>query len=505
MRISLFLLCTGLLPIAGRAQTALTPRDSAFHVLNRLAYGPEPGQADSVARTGVMRWVDRQLDAGPADTDELRERERGFVILERSPADLAQVYLQVRRERAAAKGDSSAGRAALTDAQRLARKLQGEMAQLTVVRAVAANEQLREVMTDFWVNHFNVFANKGADRYLLPSYIETTIRPRALGRFEDLLLATAHSPAMLFYLDNAQSVAPDTGRRNSGINENYARELMELHTLGVDGGQTQQDIINVARIFTGWGIDRPSRGGFVFNERAHDRGSKIVLGTAFPAGHGEDEGVRLLKLLARNPATMRHVASKFCARLVSDIHSGGCEDAAVAAWKRTDGDMREVVRAIIRSPDFWAPQSVRAKVKTPLEFVVSAVRALAGVADTTRGLAQAVARLGEPLYQQSSPAGYAERQDEWVNSGALLNRMNVAVALAAGRLRGVSIDPDAVVPANLDHDRMIATIDRQMLAGAMTAHTREVIVREIADIADPSAARAFAIGLTLGSPEFQRQ
>src|SRR6266446_1190601 len=279
------------------------------------------------------------------------------------------------------------------------RELGGELQQLAIVRAAVSERQLREVMVDFWTNHFNVFVGKGADRFLLPSYIEETIRPRALGNFADLLIATAESPAMLFYLDNAQSVAPGSApppprrssfarrrfgmnempqerrQRPTGINENYARELLELHTLGVDGGYTQQDIIEVARIFTGWSIEPPERGaGFVFRDWAHDRGTKHVFGLTFP-DDGKDEGIRLLKFLAEQHATMHHVSAKLCARIVADEPPDGCIDAAVAAWQKTHGDIRAVVRAIVTSPDFWSAQAIGTKVKTPFEFVVSAVRA----------------------------------------------------------------------------------------------------------------------------------
>ena len=225
-----------------------------------------------------------------------------------------------------------------------------------------------------------------------------------------------------------------------GLNENYARELLELHTVGVDGGYTQQDVVDVARILTGWGIERPDRGAaFEFHDWAHDRGEKTVLGVRFPAGHDMDEGLRLLGLLASHHATMHHVSHKLCARFVADDPPDGCVDAAVDAWHHSDGDIREVLRAIFRSPDFWAPQTRRAKVKTPLEFLVSAVRATGAVPDTTARLALVVARLGQPLFLQPAPTGYGEIQDDWVNAGALLNRMNVAVALAAGRLPGAAV------------------------------------------------------------------
>jgi len=517
---------------------ALTPRDSALHALHRLAYGPRPGEVDAVAADGVMHWIDRQLSPDQLDDRLVAERATAFPLLRYDPRDLARLYAAARNER-------REGRQGGKD-EEMGRRLAGEVEQLAVVRAALSRRQLYEVMVDFWANHFNVFFGKGADRVLAPSYIEETLRPRAFGKFADLLIATARSPAMLFYLDNWESVAPGSAppaltrprlrarpwfgrgryvpgfarepaqadsqrqrvleRMPKGINENYARELLELHTLGVDGGYTQQDVIAVARIFTGWSIKRPQQGGgFEFHDWAHDDGEKTVLGVRFPAGHGMDEGVRLLKLLASLPATMHHVSRKLCQRLVNDEPPDGCVDDAVAAWKRSSGDMREVVRAIVHGPDFWAPQNIRAKVKTPLEFVVSAVRAVGGDPDTTPRLAQVVARLGQPLYRHVAPDGYPEREEAWVNSGALLDRMNVAVALAAGRLPGVTVALEAVAPATADAEQLIAAVNDGVLGGAMSDNTRRVIRDELADAPDPVAARALAVGLTLGGPEFQRQ
>jgi uncharacterized protein (DUF1800 family) len=290
-----------------------------------------------------------------------------------------------------------------------------------------------------------------------------------------------------------------------GINENYARELLELHTLGVDGGYTQQDVIDVARIFTGWSIERPQQGGdFEFHDWAHDRGEKQVLGVGFQAGHGMDEGVRLLKMLAGLPATMHHVSWKLCQRFVRDDPPDGCVDEAVAAWRRSSGDVREVLRAIFHGPDFWAPDNGRAKVKTPLEFVVSAARAVSAEPDTSPRLAQVVARLGEPLYLHVAPDGYSEREAAWVNSGALLDRMNAAVALATGKLPGVTVVLDSIVGVG-DADQLIGEVNEKILGGAMSENTKQVLGRELAGISDPIQARALAVGLTLGGPEFQRQ
>src|SRR5712692_930132 len=521
-----------------RQLPALTPHDSALHALNRLAYGPRPGEVEAVAAGGVMKWIDHQLSPDQLDDRLVAERATTFRVLRYDPGDLARLYAAATKER---RERQQGGKE-----QQMGGRLAGEVEQLAVVRAALSGRQLYEVMVDFWANHFNVFFGKGADRVLAPSYIEETLRPRAFGKVADVLIAAARSPAMLFYLDNWESVAPgstppaltrarlrarpwfgrgryvpefsrepaqaDSQRQRAlermpkGINENYARELLELHTLGVDGGYTQQDVIEVARIFTGWSIKRPQQGGgFEFHDWAHDYGEKTVLGVRFPAGHGMDEGVRLLKLLASLPATMHHVSRKLCQRFVNDEPPDGCVDDAVAAWKRSSGDMREVVRAIVRGPDFWAPENIRAKVKTPLEFVVSAVRAVGGDPDTTPRLAQVVARLGQPLYRHVAPDGYPEREEAWVNSGALLDRMNVAIALAAGRLPGVTVALDAVAPATADAEQLIAALNDGILGGTMSGNTRRVIREQLADAPDPVAARALAVGLTLGGPEFQRQ
>jgi uncharacterized protein (DUF1800 family) len=515
--------------------------DSARHVLDRLAFGPVPGQAELIAREGVMKWIDRQLASSDVDDPALQPTLAKYRLLSTSSEDLLRQFVMVRQERR--QEQRSRPDSMMAPGQRRPpqsgegqelRRLLGQLPQLVIVRAVGSDRQLGEVMADFWFNHFNVFAGKGLDRVYLPEYLERTIRPNALGRFRELLVATATSPAMMFYLDNAQSVAPGSqppgvGRRMmaqrqqvqarmpTGINENYARELLELHTLGVNGGYTQKDVTEAARILTGWSIAPPAaaraglrrarepEAGFQYHEWAHDRGAKTVLGVEFPAGRSQDEGMRLLGMLADHPSTMHFVSAKLCARFINDVPPDGCMDDAVRAWKKSDGNIREVLRAIYQSPDFWAPVHRAAKVKTPLEFVVSAVRAVGGIPDSTPRLALAVGRLGQPLFQHVAPNGYGERQDDWVNSGALLNRMNFAMGLAAGRLPGVIVDLNRVLPASADHQALVASVDRVILNGRMSDKTRQVILEQTADLADPIMARAVAVGLAIGGPEFQRQ
>ena len=315
-----------------------------------------------------------------------------------------------------------------------------------LLRAVYSNRQLSEVLDDFWFNHFNIYLDKGADRYLVTDYEREVIRPHVLGKFRDLLEATAKSPAMLFYLDNWQSVGPDSpqlrGRKNSrGLNENYGRELLELHTLGVDGGYTQKDVTEVARCFTGWTIDQPQRGGtFFFNRRVHDDGEKVVLGVKIPAGGGGTDGEKVLDLVARHPSTARFVSKKLAMRFVADEPPASLVDRMAQTFLKTDGDLRAVMQTMLRSKEFWSEGAYRAKLKSPFEMVVSAVRALNGDVDFAFPLVSQVAQLGQPLYRKQEPTGYSNSSKEWLNSGGLLARMNFALQLADNRVPGVNVD-----------------------------------------------------------------
>lgn len=500
-----------------------TLRARALHVLNRLTFGPRPGDVDRVVATGIERFIDLQLRPDAILDAEVERRLERLTVLDRSPRELAALFAderQRRQRRQRARADSmrpeAPERRPGPGAPSGIRGMAAELQQAAVLRATMSERQLYEVMVDFWTNHFNVFMGKGADRFLITSYIEETIRPNALGRFEGLLIATAQSPAMLFYLDNVQSVAPGAEpprrqrqrtaarqRMPRGLNENYARELLELHTLGVDGGYTQADVVNVARILTGWSIRVPE-GAFVFNDWAHDREAKVVLGRAFPAGRGLDEGLELLRMLAAHPSTMRHVGAKLCIKFVNDEPPPGCVDAAVHAWEASHGDVRAVIRAIFAAPEFWAPENVGAKTKTPLEFVASAVRAVGGAPDTTAALAQLVARLGQPLYLAQPPTGYPETQEAWVNSGALLMRFNLAMGIAAGRAPGVVLALDQVLPTVANTDALVDAVNRIVLNDTASPTTLRVI-RERTSGRPPQEARTLAVGLALGSPEFQRQ
>lgn len=523
----------------------------ARHALNRLAYGPRPGEVERVMALGVDRWIEQQLNPESIADTQLDERLAGDPSLDLTTDDLAEMFIREQRERQRrqrARADTSAAAMALEPRQPFRSELRratARLQQLAVTRAVLSERQLYEVMVDFWTNHFNVFLGKGALRYLTADYIRNVIRPNALGRFEDLLVATAQSPAMMFYLDNAQSIAPGSrppelaeaerrlerirrrrrsrtddrigqmerrltearGRLPRGLNENYARELLELHTLGVDGGYTQDDIIEVARVFTGWSIARPARRGtaFAFNAWAHDGGAKTVLGREFPAGAAMDEGVALLELLARHPATARHISTKLCTKFVSDDPPQGCIEAGATAWQASDGNIREVVRAVVTSPDFWDPGNRGAKTKTPLEFVVSAVRALGGEPDSTPQLHAIVARLGQPLYLRQPPDGYPETHESWVNAGALLNRLNIALRWSGNRTPGMIYDREQLVPATHDLDQMLASVNATVLSGSASPTTLRIMREQAALARDPQQRRSMLIAYALGSPEFQRQ
>jgi uncharacterized protein (DUF1800 family) len=309
-----------------------------------------------------------------------------------------------------------------------------------LLRAIYSNRQLEEVLTDFWFNHFNVYLDKGADHFMVTEYERDVIRPRVLGRFRDLLEATAKSPAMLFYLDNWQSVAPQGAKSRRGLNENYGRELLELHTLGVDGGYTQQDVIEVARCFTGWTINQPQRGGgFNFNPRIHDQGEKTVLGVTIPAGGGIDDGEKVLDILAHHPSTARFISRKLAMRFVADDPPASLVDRLSAAFLKTDGDLRAVMKTLLESKEFWSAGAYQSKMKSPLEMVAGAVRAVNGDVDYATSLVNQVAQMGEPLYRKQEPTGYSNSSKEWVNSAGLIARMNFALNLADNKVPGVKV------------------------------------------------------------------
>ena len=375
----------------------------------------------------------------------------------------------------------------------------GEVLVTRLLRDVYSERQLEAVMTDFWLNHFNVYLKKGEFApWYLADYQDKVIRPHAMGKFEDLLDATAHSPAMLFYLDQSESVGPHSfaawrammtpagpngKQRPLGLNENYARELMELHTLGVDGGYTQRDVTEMAKIFTGWGIDHGEQGGeFLFNPRRHEPGQKVVLGYRIQDG-GEHEGLAMLHMLAVSPVTAHHVSLQIAQRFVSDTPPPALVDGMAATWVKTGGDIREVLRTMLQSPEFWSQDAYRAKVKTPEEYVISAVRATGGEVVHPAALVEAIGQLGMPLYGCQTPNGYSWMADAWLNSGELLDRMNFSLALAdnnAGTVMGwdklMGIDGQPGVTG----DAKEAKLEELLLDGAVSDRTRSVVLTQLA-------------------------
>jgi len=378
-----------------------------------------------------------------------------------------------------------------------------EMVEHKLYRAIYSNRQLEEILVDFWMNHFNVFNGKGPERALLTSFERDAIRPHVFGRFEDMLLATARHPAMLFYLDNWQSQAPredlpaPAGVRRPGLNENYGRELMELHTLGVDGGYTQDDVIAVARAFTGWTIYDPQKfAEFQFNPAVHDRKEKIVLGHTIPAMGGEQAGLEVIEILAHHPSTARFISRKLAQRFVADDPPRALVDRMAATFMKTDGDLRAVLQTMFSSPEFFSEGAWRGKLKSPLEMVVSAVRALNADVTDTFALAQRIADVGEPLYGKLEPTGYPNTGESWASTAGVLGRINVAAALVNGQVPGVRVDLSRLNFKNP------ATVARELLGVAASPSTLAAIEKGI----EGQEARPSTLAeLIIGSPDFQRR
>ncbi len=525
------------------AQKRLDHRELAadqqvIHALNRLTFGARPGDVQRVRSIGLDTWINQQLRPEKLDDSLLDRFVDRYKILKQDQSELLVQYTESQRqrrtERTAATGEMMPDRDGNASLQRLAlnrRQVVGQLQSQRVARAVASNRQLAEVMTDFWLNHFNVYAQKGPPQpFYLVEYEKDVIRPNSLGKFRDLLGAVAKSPAMLFYLDNARSMVdssrprlvdlnrsrgpggPDAvsrimGRRgrtpmnagaamrqnqqrrqaqqvqsqlrNRGLNENYGRELLELHTVGVDGGYTQQDVINVARALTGWTIDRPvAGGGFVFRPVMHDAGEKVVLGTKLRAGRGIEDGEEVLDILARHPATAKYIATKLVRRFVSDNPPKALVDEAAAVFLKTDGDIREVVRTIVTSNEFFSQGAYRNKVKSPFEVVVSAMRAMNAQPDSTPRTAQVIAYLGAPIYGHQAPNGYPETGDAWMNAGAILNRINFGMAAAADRLPGARINamPGVDSLRAASRESQVDAVSSLLLGGSVSADTRAILI-----------------------------
>jgi len=562
---------------AGQGPSPGLPDDEETirHVLNRITFGPRPGDITRVQSLGLDAYLDQQLHPERVSDDALEAKLQTFSTLTMSSRKLAEDIfvpaLEVRQQqqRAAGQADpqmteapgaAGAQRAVMPQAARAAQqgvqRVVSELTQSKLIRAIESERQLQEVLTDFWFNHFNVFVGKALVRQYLTEYERDAIRPHVLGSFRDLLGAVAKSPAMLIYLDNWQSSAPgdrpemaDLERRlndsrltpaarqrltqrlqqmrqqpraTRGLNENYARELLELHTLGVDGGYTQDDVVALARILTGWTVDQPRQGGgFIFRPATHDTGTKTLLGQTFGPS-GQAEGEFALDLLASHPSTARHIATKLAQRFIADEPPASVVDRAARVFLETKGDLRAVTRTIVTAPEFFADDARRAKVKTPLEFVVSSVRITGAIVVNAQPLVGALQQLGMPLYGSQPPTGYGATAADWVNTGALLARMNFAVDFVAGgralQTAGRAQGPNAArIPRPNATNRAQAgpiRLDVEALAPSTDADGRTRVIESLlgGTVSEGTAqtlARAESpqqlVALALGSPEFQRR
>jgi uncharacterized protein (DUF1800 family) len=562
--------------------------------MNRLAYGPRPGDVEYVRKLGLEKWIDQQLQPGSLDDSALDARLQRYPtvamssrkLLEELPnAEQAAKKLRITKEQyeeqqKAKREDALAqvivtGNQNLDKAQQQLAKLQGpnrilaELSMAKVDRAIYSNRQLEAVMEDFWFNHFNVFANKGDDKWLVTSYVRDTIRPHTLGKFDDLLLATAKSPAMLFYLDNFLSADPAAvarsqqlkamrqnrfqggfaggspptpgtfpgplanppanganpngsaapavkSKKDSGLNENYGREVMELHTVGVDGGYTQQDVIQMAECLTGWTIHEPRKDPqFFFDEKIHAQGKKVVMGKTINYG-GERDGEEALKMLAHSPKTARFISAELARHFVADNPPKMLVNRMTQIFESSDGDIRSVLRAMIYSPEFWSKETYRAKVKTPFELVATTARAMNAEVTITLPLTQWVGRMGEPLFLCQPPTGYSDKAETWVNAGALLNRLNFALTFAGDKMNGATVDLKTILgeEALRNPEAALAQSVQVFLDGQVAQSTQDTLEARLKDpqilqasLDDPvkEVNQGLIVGLVLGTPEFQRR
>jgi uncharacterized protein (DUF1800 family) len=566
--------------IKGLPITELTADEAILNAMNRLAYGPRPGDLERVRQMGLAKWIDQQLAPNSIDDKAVSARLENLPTLSMSSAQLIQEYpppkqaaiQAAKRTDAAAPALPSSSAAAtsnlttpgagkrnvlsgpdpnavprvIADDSKKPRRVIEELAMAKVTRAIYSERQLQQVMDDFWFNHFNVYAAKGEDKWYLTSYERDVIQPHTLGKFEDLVTATAESPAMLFYLDNFLSADPNAAQRQAalramrqnrgrrgrppgpqlpqgqqakkntrGLNENYGRELMELHTLGVEGGYTQKDVTELARCFTGWTIDKPRLNPeFKFDEKLHDPDQKIILHKKIHAG-GMKDGEQAIELLARHPSTAKFISTKLARRFVSDNPPPSLVARMAKTFQSSDGDIRAVMHTMIYSPEFWSRESYRAKIKTPFELVISAVRALGTDVDTAMPLVQWVGRIGEPLYQCQPPTGYADTAEAWVNTGALLNRLNFSLTLAGNKIRGARSDVGSLLGVDATEPKVALERALQIfLGGQASPTTLDTLQKQLdspqvlqAKLDDPVKKVDLGVvtGLVLGAPEFQRR
>jgi len=570
----------GKLPIS-----ELSEDEAILHALNRLGYGPRSGHIEKVREIGLDKWIDAQLHPESIDDSALDQRLEQYSTLKMSSKKLLDEFPppnqaakregvtkdeykeQIERKREDALAQMlPTGNENFDKANEQLAKVQGpnrivvELSMAKLDRAIYSERQLEAVMEDFWFNHFNVYANKSAVRWMVTSYVRDTIRPHTLGRFQDLLLATARSPAMLIYLDNWLSADPvafkrmqqeiaarraryqgifggayppppgtfpgrspvpvanqqNTKKQDRGLNENYGREVMELHTVGVDAGYTQQDVIAMAETLTGWTVREPRHDPeFHFEERVHTQAKQVVMGRTFHSG-GEKDGEEALKFLANHPSTAHFISGELAQHFVSDNPPPALVNRMAKNFESTGGDIRSLMRTMIYSPEFWSREAYRAKVKTPFELVASTARALNADVPVTLPLTQWVSRMGGPLFLCQPPTGYSDKAETWVNTGALLNRLNFALAFAGDKMAGASVNlaPLFGADAATDSNKALARGIDIFLGGQVSDTTRKTLESRMSDpqilqarLDDPvrQVNEGLIAGLVLGAPEFQRR
>jgi uncharacterized protein (DUF1800 family) len=565
--------------------TALTAGEATLHALNRLGYGPRPGDVERIRQLGLEKWVEQQLRPDSLSDSGLDERLQKYPTIMMSSTRLLDEFpppnqavkkegitkaefkeQQQEKRRDAVDQVKKTGNDNLERAQQQLAKMVGpdriiaELSMAKLDRAVYSQRQLEAVMEGFWFNHFNVFANKGVDKWLVTSYVRDTIRPHTMGKFQDLLIATAKSPAMLFYLDNWLSADPAAFQRmqreiaqrraryqgifgggaapaprtfpapsnapqpngapakkeERGLNENYGREVMELHTVGVDAGYTQQDVIAMAECLTGWTVHEPRKDPeFFFDERIHAQGKKIVMGRTFDYGWMKD-AEEALKFLANHPSTGIFLSRELARHFVSDNPPQSLIDRMADNYAETGGDIPSLLKTMIYSPEFWSKEAYRAKVKTPFELVASMARALEADVAVGLPLAQWVGRMGEPLYLCQPPTGYSDKAETWVNTGALLNRLNFALTFAGDKMAGATVNLKGLLGADALREPN-AALGRSIdifLGGQVAPTTRQTLESRLSDpqilqarLDDPvkRVNEGLVAGLVLGAPEFQRR
>jgi len=530
-------------------EAGLTEKQAAAHLLSRFTYGATPGQVDEVARMGLEKWFEQQLKAdlpedsletllAPLDALKLSNEQ----ITATYPKNGQVIRMAVRDgiiDKDSVKADKKAYRDLVRDyMDKKGFKPENELFRQLycqkILRAAYTQNQLREVMTDFWFNHFNVSVTKNDCAQFIPVYERDVIRPGALGKFGDLLKATAQSPAMLYYLDNFSSSGAIDERRDEmrpmarmvrksqGLNENYARELMELHTMGVDGGYTQQDVTQAARVLTGWTVRESS---YLFTPNRHDKGEKTVLGRHFGPDGGEDEGLQLLDMLAHHPSTAHFICRKIAIRFVNDDPSSALVDRMAKTFTDKNGDIRQVLLTMVYSPEFWSAQAIREKTKSPFELAIGAVRSLHARIAQPMQLNNWITRMGEKMYCYQAPTGFPDKGQYWINTGSLLSRMNFGLAFTTGRIPGLSFDlaalnnnhePESAQAALVTYCHLIMPErDLDPTIKRLTPMLNDPNLPQKVSAADgeadstralpPSASLTQVVGVIIGSPEFQRR